>query len=62
MVFGSRTMWKHLLVAGLVDELHLMVASPALLPALSRAARLAKSAGPSGADRAPSSNRPGSPI
>lgn len=30
LVFGSRTMWNHLLVAGLVDELHVMV-GPALL-------------------------------
>lgn len=32
LVFGSRTMWNHLLVAGLVDELHVMV-GPALLGA-----------------------------
>jgi dihydrofolate reductase len=30
LVFGSRTMWNQLLVAGLVDELHVMV-GPALL-------------------------------
>ena len=32
LVFGSRTMWNHLLTAGLVDELHVMV-GPALLGA-----------------------------
>jgi dihydrofolate reductase len=32
LVFGSRTMWNALLVAGLVDELHVMV-GPALLGA-----------------------------
>lgn len=32
LVVGSRTMWNHLLVAGLVDELHLML-GPALLGA-----------------------------
>ena len=32
LVFGSRTMWNGLLVAGLVDELHVMV-GPALLGA-----------------------------
>ncbi len=32
LVFGSRTVWNHLLVAGLVDELHVMV-GPALLGA-----------------------------
>jgi len=32
LVFGSRTTWNHLLIAGLVDELHVMV-GPALLGA-----------------------------
>ncbi len=32
LVFGSRTAWNHLLLAGLVDELHMMV-GPALLGA-----------------------------
>ncbi len=32
VIFGSRTMWNDLLVAGLVDELHVMV-GPALLGA-----------------------------
>lgn len=32
LVFGSRTMWNHLLTAGLVDELHLLL-GPALLGA-----------------------------
>lgn len=32
LVFGSRTLWTDLLVAGLVDELHLMV-GPAVLGA-----------------------------
>ena len=32
IVFGSRTMWNALLIAGLVDELHLLI-GPALLGA-----------------------------